>query len=106
MPILVSCYLLAYKSWIMGAEIITKDDLQQFRRELLQDLKQLLTAVSSKPAKEWLKGSEVRKLLGISANTLQNLRVTGKLGSSKIGGIHFYRYYDIEDMMRAHFSKN
>jgi hypothetical protein len=50
--------------------------------------------------KPWLKGSEVRKLLGISAGSLQNLRITGQLKSAKVGGIHYYRYEDLEHLMR------
>ena len=76
----------------MPTEIITKDDLEYFRLQLLNDLKQLQVSVDQKPTKEWLKGSEVRKLLNISAGTLQNLRITGKLQSTKVGGIYYYRY--------------
>jgi hypothetical protein len=84
----------------MPTEIITKDDLEYFRIQLLNDLKQLQISVTQKPSKEWLKGIEVRKLLNISAGTLQNLRVSGKLNSSKVGGIHFYRYRDIEKLFQ------
>ena len=90
----------------MAIEVITKDDLDHFRNELLNDLKQLLVSSSLKPVKEWLRGIEVRKALGISPNTLQNLRVTGKLRSSKVGGIHFYRCADIDKMLVDHFSKS
>ena len=84
----------------MPTEIITKDDLEYFRIQLLNDLKQLQVSVAQKPAKEWLKGIEVRKLLNISPGTLQNLRITGKLQSTKVGGIYFYRYRDIEKLFQ------
>lgn len=83
----------------MGTEVLTKDDLETFRILLLQDIERLFTSKSVPTAKPWLKGTEVRKLLTISAGTLQALRVTGKLRSSKIGGTHYYRYEDIEKMM-------
>ena len=88
----------------MAVEIITQEDLQRFRLELLDDFKQLLNPSVSKPGSEWLKGSEVRKLLGISAGTLQNLRMTGKLHSSKIVGIHYYRMEDIQKLLKDNFN--
>ena len=85
----------------MPVEIITKEDLHQFRLQLLDDLKQLLSHGHLKPAKQWLKAGDVRKLLGISPGTLQNLRIEGKLRASKIGGIHYYRFEDIERLMNG-----
>jgi hypothetical protein len=83
----------------MGLEVVTKDDLETFRLRLLADLAKLLASAGSKPVRPWLKGGEVRKLLGISDGTLQNIRISGKLKSSKIMGTHYYRYEDIEKMM-------
>lgn len=83
----------------MAIEVITKEDLQQFRIQLINDLKELLIPKEAKLVKPWLRNSEVRKLLNISANTVQRLRIAGKLPSSKVGGIHYYRYEDIENLM-------
>lgn len=47
----------------------------------------------------WLKSYEVRKLLNISAGTLQNLRINGTLPYNKIGGLMYYRYDDIQKLM-------
>jgi hypothetical protein len=84
---------------VMELDIITRNDLEDFRVRMLADIKELIEMRSGISPKPWLKGSEVRKLLGISAGTLQNLRVTGKLKSSKVGGVHFYRFQDIEKMI-------
>lgn len=78
----------------MAKEIITLEDLQRFRLELLEDIKTLLGA-SKEPKKEWLRSPEVREILGISHGTLQNLRNTGVLPYRKIGGLMYYRYDDI-----------
>lgn len=84
----------------MAIEVITKEDLAEFRVQLLNDIRQFLcNPQEAKLYKPWLKNSEVRKLLNISANTLQRLRVAGKLRSNKIGGIHFYRYDDIAKLL-------
>ncbi|RFZ85271.1 DNA-binding protein [Mucilaginibacter terrenus] len=84
----------------MAAEIITKEDLQTFKQELLAEFKIL---INSKPkgtvTDEWLKSSQVRKLLNISPGTLQNLRVQNRLPFTKIGGIIYYKRRDIIDLM-------
>jgi hypothetical protein len=82
----------------MAIEVITKEDLSQFRNQLLDDLKNLLHSKPQKQ-KQWLKSSEVRQMLKISPGTLQNLRVNGTLSYTKIGGTIFYNYDDIEAMI-------
>jgi hypothetical protein len=82
----------------MSVEVVTKEDLQTFRLQLTNDLRALLLSKQD-TKKEWLRSGEVRKLLKISPGTLQNLRITGKLKSSKVGGINFYRYSEIERLL-------
>lgn len=82
----------------MSVEVVTKEDLQAFRLQLISDIKELFLPKHS-TTKDWLRSSEVRKLLNISPGTLQSFRVNGKLKPSKIGGIHFYRYTDIEKLL-------
>ena len=85
----------------MEMDLITRADLEQFRVKLLFDIKALLAEAPIVDRKPWLKGSEVRKLLRISPGSLQSLRITGQLKSSKVGGIHYYRYEDIEKLMNG-----
>ena len=85
----------------MTTETITKEDLQQLRMQILNDIRVLMTPADLRQVKPWLKNSEVRKLLNISSNTIQRLRIAGKLRSSKVGGIHYYRYEDIEKLLNA-----
>ncbi|HZH97169.1 MAG TPA: helix-turn-helix domain-containing protein [Flavisolibacter sp.] len=82
----------------MAVEILTREDLQVFRMQLLNDIRQLVSSFERQP-KEWLKNGDVMKLLKVSANTVQRLRVAGKLRSSKIGGVHYYRYEDIRQLL-------
>ena len=56
----------------MNLEIITKDDLREFKSELLTEIRQLMQPGQGQ-SKKWLKSNEVRKLLNISPGTLQNL---------------------------------
>jgi hypothetical protein len=85
----------------MPMTIITKEDLEEFRLQLLNDIRQILKPGEVKIVKPWMKNAEVMKLLDISANTLQRLRVSGKLPSSKVGGIHYYRYENIERLLNS-----
>jgi len=78
--------------------IVTKEDLDQFRIQLLEDIRQIIISNEARLMKPWLKNNEVKQLLGISTNTLQRLRVSGKLTSNKVGAVHYYRYDDIEKL--------
>ena len=82
----------------MSQELITKDDLEKFRRAIIEDIIFLIRA-SEKDEDEWLRCADVRKLLKISTGTIQNLRISGKLKSNKVGGIHFYKRSDVEKMI-------
>jgi len=85
----------------MATEILTQEDLKQFRTQLLEDFKGLLENHSKSTPKQWLKSSEVRKILGISHGTLQNLRISRSIPYTKLGGIMFYKYEDIEKILEA-----
>lgn len=78
----------------MATEIITKEDLNEFRELLLNDIKVLLGRSSSDQPK-WLKSYQVKNMLKVSPGTLQNLRVNGTLRFTKIGGILYYKHEDI-----------
>lgn len=85
----------------MAVEVITKEDLTEFRIQLLDDLRQLLKSQEAKVIKPWLKNSDIKKLLNVSSNTLQRFRISGKLPFTKVGGIHYYKYEDIERLFNA-----
>ena len=84
----------------MAIEVITREDLNEFRTLLLSDLNAIF---NSKPQqqKQWLKSSEVRKLLNISPGTLQNLRVNGTITYTKIGGILYYASNDLDKALET-----
>ena len=80
----------------MPLELLTIKDLNDFKSELLQELKQLLSEKEVNQPKKLLKSREVRKMLRISPGTLQNLRRNKTLCYRKIGGIIYYHYEEIE----------
>lgn len=88
----------------MATSIITPEDLEQFKWDLLADIKALLDKKQDKPVppqeeKKWLKSHQVQRLLGVSPGTLQNLRINGTIPYSKVGGVLFYNKYDIERIL-------
>jgi hypothetical protein len=86
----------------MAATIITLEDLQNLKQELLTEIQKLLSQRQTTPARKWLKSNEVKRLLLVSPGTLQNLRVNGTLPFTKIGGVIFYDYDDIQKMIEEH----
>ena len=82
----------------MAAEIITKEDLQEFGNNLLNQIRGLLGQTLEQP-KKWLKTYQVKNLLKISDNTLQTLRDNGTIPFTKIGGILYYSYEDINKVL-------
>lgn len=82
----------------MAIEVITKEDLNEFRIELLKELSSMITDSSQKKQK-WLKSKEVREILQISHGTLQTLRLNGSLTFSKVGGTIYYANEDIDKLM-------
>jgi len=84
----------------MTVELITKDDLEQFRQSMLQDLKLLLTKRTEEPQK-YLKSYQVKNMLKISGGTLHTLRANGTLKFTRIGHIIYYNYEDIMQLMEG-----
>lgn len=62
---------------------INKDDLRQFGLLLLDQFKQIIKNNQNKDDDdlnpEWIKSRVVKKLMDMSAASLQNLRITGKV---------------------------
>lgn len=85
----------------MSVEILTKADLQQFKTDLLHELKELLKEAAPAPPKKWLKSYQVREMLGISRGTLQTMSSNGTLVPTPVGGLMFYDYDDILKLMQG-----
>ncbi|WPU97159.1 helix-turn-helix domain-containing protein [Mucilaginibacter sabulilitoris] len=79
-------------------ELITKEELREFKNEMLGEIKKLMQPGQGS-TKKWLRSAEVRKLLGISPGTLQNLRINGTLSFTRIGSIMYYKLEDINKLL-------
>ena len=83
----------------MPTQILTTDDLYQFKLDLMDELRALFGQHKQSLNKPFLKSAEVRRLLSISPGTLQHLRKKGTLPSSKIGNILYYDAAEIEAIL-------
>lgn len=90
----------------MAAKVLTPDDLEKFKRDLLGEIERLLQNYSGQSSRKWLKSPDVRRLLNISPGTLQNLRVNGSLPYTKIGGVIYYDFEDIQKMLMDNRRQN
>lgn len=80
----------------MAAQIATTEDFEEFKKELLEELSQLLDFKLGN-VRRWLKSDEVQRMLKVSPGTLQTLRLNGTIPYTKVGGTIFY---DLEDINR------
>lgn len=81
--------------------LVTSDDLEVFRVKLMMDIKMMLEGHMNKTSKRWLKSSELRKILGISAGTLQSLRDKGKIPFTRMGRLIYYDAGVIDNLLAS-----
>lgn len=94
-------YSSVHNSFLMPSTFITTDDLRDFKLELLDDIRNLITGPKAQKIKKYLKSYEVREMLNISTGTLHNLRVNGTLPYTRVGNILLYDQSDIINILEA-----
>lgn len=84
----------------MAANLITEEDFQKFREELLEEIKDIKESVKNKKLyPPWLKSKDIMKLFGLSPTTLHRLRSSGKLPYTKIQGTIYYSIDDLNNLL-------
>jgi len=73
--------------------ILTKEELDQFKVELLSEIKQLLEPQGKRA--QYIRSADVRKMLNISDSTLQTMRINGTIPAYKLDSSWFYKYEEI-----------
>ena len=86
---------------LFTGQIITTDDLLIFKSELIDEIRSISKEMMVQGGKKWLRSRDVKKMLGISHGTLQNLRINGSLPYTKVGGVIFYDHNDIHQMIES-----
>jgi hypothetical protein len=90
------------RSPVLANQLTTVENLIKFKRELIAEIRQLISTHTPQPMKRWLKSSEVKELLHISTGTLHNLSVNGTLPFTKIGGVVFDDRIAVEKVLEKH----
>ena len=90
----------SYPRRVYASQLITLDDLHQFQKEFFEKLEISLKSLQSITPKKWMKAHEVRRMLKISPGTLQTLKTSGVIPYTKMGGIHFFDYDDIQKVLQ------
>lgn len=83
----------------MQLELMTQKMVDEFKREILDEIKKLSLVKSEDEI--WLRTQDVIKILGCSEGTLVNLRASGKLPYAKINGSLYYRKSDVLNMLNS-----
>lgn len=83
----------------MQIEILTKADLLQFKQDLIEEIKNLVTNKSKQENMTYLKSKDVKRLLSCSDSTLQYFRQSGKISAQKVGGTYYYSRESINNLM-------
>jgi hypothetical protein len=84
----------------MPTAIITTKDLEKFKREILREIRQLLTQRQPNPEQRWIKYYQLKTILPLSQGTLYAMRLNGTLPFARIGGVILYDIKDILKMMQ------
>lgn len=77
----------------MNVELLTKNDIQSLKAEIIDEIKKIFSR--NNETKEWLKSADVMTMLNCSPGTLQNLRISGILPFTKMGGTIYYANSDV-----------
>jgi len=88
----------------MAVNILTQEDLQQFKSELFAELQKVLSSHLPNHQAKFLKSYQIRDMLSISRGTLQTMRTNGTLVPTQVGGLMFYNYEDIVKLMMGNKS--
>lgn len=84
----------------MAIEVVTKEDLQAFKAELLAEIKIILQGAGHQRDR-FLKSYQVKDLLNVSTGTLHKLRHNGTLPYTKIDGLYLYSEADVLALMKG-----
>ncbi|GMN08443.1 helix-turn-helix domain-containing protein [Croceitalea sp. MTPC5] len=83
----------------MPASILTTEDLEEFRKNLLEEIKEMLLQYNRITIDRWVKSNIVMAKLGISPGTLQNFRINETIPYTKLGGIIYYDEEEINEIL-------
>lgn len=87
----------------MEAIIFSKEQFQEISKRL-DDISNRLSAKGTDPD-QFVDNTDFLQLMKISKRTAQNWRDEGKIAFSQVGGKIYYRYGDIEELLKQHYNR-
>ena len=86
-------------------ELITKEDLQALRLQIINDFRMLLEgrAVPTGDILIGYKTADLREIFDCSVNKIKSLAASGKLRRKRIGGTVYYNKEDVRKLMEQGF---
>lgn len=101
----------------MAMEILTKDDLEAFKRDFFEEFHAILQKKdeektttpemiikANEPQRKWLKSVDVLKMFKIAPSTLLLKRASGEIPYTRIGNTLFYDYDEIMAILQKNKS--
>ena len=89
------------QSSVYRDQLLTVEDLIDFKQQLITEIKELLKHQPTKSEKQWLKAFEIKKMLRLSSGKLQYLRDKGVIPYKKLGGVTYYDQEQIQLLMET-----
>ena len=85
----------------MSVEIITKEDLEKFRNDIIQEVRGSIEKVSVSSARpdEYLSSAEVIEILGVSDKQFAKYRQQRRITFSQIGRKIYVKRSDLEKFL-------
>jgi hypothetical protein len=83
----------------MEIELVTLSDLENLKKEILFEIRKMLSGKREEPEKKWLKSREIQQLLGISPGTLQTLRNRAMIPFTRLGGVIYYNREEVKKVL-------
>ncbi|WP_222165866.1 helix-turn-helix domain-containing protein [Edaphocola aurantiacus] len=80
---------------------VTYEDLIALKDAILSEIRLL----NKHQTRKWIKSKDVRKLLNISAGTLQTMRNNKEIPFTRVGGVIYYDPEEIDQYLRTKSTK-
>ncbi len=83
----------------MQINIVTKEDLEEFRVKRLTEIREILKIQEVKSFPRSIKTKQALEILDMSAGKLKQMRITGELSYKEVGGTYYYNYNEVKGLL-------